>query len=71
MRLALTQGRYGKGVVADQLPTLDEFVERFLIYSQNNNKPSTVHAKQGLLRNHLVPAFGHMPLNEIGAAREG
>jgi integrase len=68
LRLALAQGRYGKEVVAEQVPTVEQFAECFLTYSKNNNKPSTVHAKNGLLRNHLMPAFGHMRLNEIGTA---
>jgi hypothetical protein len=39
-----------------------------LTYSETNNKASTVYAKQGLIRNHLVPAFGRLWLNEIGPA---
>src|ERR1700687_4532296 len=66
LRLALGQGRYGKEVIAREVPTLTEFVERFLTYSENNNKPSTVSSKRHTLRNHVVPFFGAKRLDEIG-----
>lgn len=46
-------------------PTLNEFAETFMVYSRNNNKPSSVVAKEGILEVHLKPAFGDTPLNEI------
>ena len=49
-----------------EIPTLGDFAEQFMTYSKTNNKPSTVHAKEWLLRVHLVPAFGAMRLNAIG-----
>jgi len=66
LRLALVHGRYGKEVVAEEVPTLAEFVERFLTYSQNNNKPSSVAGKKQILARHLIPHFGQMRLDEIG-----
>jgi len=68
LRLALGQGRYGKEVIAREVPTLAEFVERFLTYSENNNKPSSVFSKRHTLRNHVIPFFGAKRLNQIGPA---
>ena len=50
------------------VPTLAEFVPEFMTYSRTNNKPSTVYAKEGLLRSHLIPAFGPVRLDRIGPA---
>ncbi len=46
--------------------TLSDFVETFLEYSRNNNKPSSVYSKEHILKNHLVPAFGSLALATIG-----
>ena len=37
-----------------------------MTFSKTNNKPSTVSAKEGMLRVHLVPFFGSMKLDAIG-----
>src|SRR6266849_2438479 len=66
IRAALLAGTYGKEV--REVPTLGRFAERFLTYSETNNKPSAVFAKRGLLKNHLIPSFGKLRLNEIGPA---
>src|SRR6266852_3731638 len=66
VRQALLAGTYGKEV--REVPTLGRFAERFLTYSETNNKPSAVFAKRGLLKNHLIPSFGKLRLNEIGPA---
>jgi integrase len=50
-----------------EVKTLAQFEEPFLTFSKNNNKPSAVHAKKYILRLHLLPFFGAMRLNEIGA----
>lgn len=47
------------------VPTLEEFKERFLTYARNNNKPSQVYAKEGVLRNHLLPHFGQVAIDQI------
>jgi integrase len=49
-------------------PTVEAFAKEFLTYSKTNNKPSTVHAKEWMLRVHLLPFFGSMRLDEIGPA---
>jgi integrase len=66
IREALLAGTYGKEV--KQVPTLEEFKERFLEFSEVNNKPSTVYAKRWVLKDHLVPAFGRTRLDGIGPA---
>jgi integrase len=52
---------------AREVPTLGDFTEQFMTYSKTNNKPSTIHAKEWLLRVHLIPAFGAKRLDAIGA----
>lgn len=45
------------------------FVEDFLTYSKNNNKPSTLYAKESILRLRLIPEFGALKLDEITTAK--
>ncbi len=46
--------------------TFKEFSKRWVdTYVRANNKPSEIENKRGVLRNHLVPYFGEMPLNSI------
>src|SRR6266852_5416844 len=66
IRASLLAGNYGKEI--KEVPTLAQFAERFLTYSETNNKPSAVFAKRGLLQNHLLPPFGTMTLDTIGPA---
>jgi integrase len=49
-------------------PTVEEFAKDFLTYSKTNNKPSTVHAKEWMLRVHLLPFFGPKRLDQVGPA---
>ncbi len=48
--------------------TRGDFVPRFIMYSENNNKYSSVVTKRQILDDHLVPAFGSMALDAIGPA---
>jgi integrase len=50
------------------IPTLREFEPKFMSYSETNNKKSTVYAKRWVLRLHLLPHFGDMPLDTITPA---
>lgn len=59
---------HGKETKKEEVPTLANFVEKFMSYSRSNNKPSTVYAKEWILEKHLVPALGHLRLDEIGPA---
>ena len=47
---------------------MSEFEKKFRTYSETNNKPSTIYAKDSVLRTHLVPAFGSLRLDQIGPA---
>jgi len=67
VRQALLDGRFRKEE-PKETPTLADFVERFLTYSENNNKPSTVASKQQTLNSHIVPFFGATRLDEIDPA---
>lgn len=70
IRQALLDGTFGKekDTEARRMPTLGEFAERFLTYSENNNKPSTVASKRTILERHVLPYFGATPLDAIDAA---
>ena len=51
----------------EEVPTLEEFVPRFLdSYARaNRHKPSGIAAKESILRVHLVPVFGKTKLDAI------
>jgi len=68
LRQALLSGTYGKEKSREEGATLADFVERFLTYSENNNKHSSVVTKRQILDDHIVPHFGAMPLAKIGPA---
>jgi integrase len=46
-------------------PTLDEFVTVYLEHSDAKNEFASVKAKRSVLKHHLQPAFGSMPLDRI------
>ncbi|RJS14718.1 site-specific integrase [Corallococcus sp. H22C18031201] len=46
--------------------TFEDFVPRFVTYSENNNKGSTIASKRNILARHILPFFGRMPLAAIG-----
>lgn len=66
MMKAATEGR----PVSDAVPTLEQFAPRFIReYARaRQQKASGVASKESVLKRHLLPAFGHKPLNEINAA---
>ncbi|RJO73119.1 MAG: site-specific integrase [Myxococcales bacterium] len=50
-----------------KVPTLKEFEAEFMEnYALAHNKPSEVTAKRTILRHHLIPSFGDLPLDRIG-----
>lgn len=61
----------GEPLTPDPKPERATFVdfakEWFVTHVTNNNKPSEQRTKETLLRLHLVPFFGHMPLDDISA----
>jgi hypothetical protein len=50
------------------VPNVSQFDEQFMTYSKTNNRPSTVYAKEWMMRLHLIPFFGAMKLDAIGPA---
>ena len=51
---------------AGAVPTLGEFVPRFLAYQRvEGNSPSELSTKESILRVHLLPAFGGLRLDQI------
>lgn len=53
----------------EAVPTFAQFAERFMAtYAPTNNKASEVESKKGILRVHLLPTFGALPLDRIGVA---
>ena len=70
LRHSILAGTYGKekNQQEHQTPTVGDFVTRFLTYSENNNKPSTVSGKRVVLDQHILPVFKKYRLDEIGLA---
>jgi integrase len=68
LRQALLGGSYNRREAEPEVPTVRNFTERFLTYSSNNNKASTLAAKRQLLDSHLLPTFGHLRLDRVGPA---
>ena len=68
LRQALLNGTFGKERGQEDGATLADFVARFLTYSENNNKYSSVVTKRQILDDHIVPFFGEMALAKIGPA---
>src|SRR5437870_4429147 len=60
--------RNGPDVEEVEAPTLEAFGERWMkeYAKANGNKPSTLAAKETILRLHLVPVLGKLKLTEIG-----
>jgi len=73
-RLEMAHGTFG--VKVKRAPTVADVAPRFLEWSEQHNKPSSVAAKDVALRVHLLPALGHLRLDavelraEVGALTE-
>jgi hypothetical protein len=52
-----------------EVPTLSAFVPTFMKIAEARNKPSEVASKRSVFEHHLLPAFGHRRLDEIGYAQ--
>ena len=61
----LLEGRRSPIALVSKSPTLADFQAVYLEHSEAKNEFSTVKAKRQILRDHLVPAFGAMPLDRI------
>jgi len=68
LRHALLNGIFGQEKTCQERMTLADFTPRFLTYSENNNKHSSVVSKRQILEDHVVPFFGGMALSAIGPA---
>ncbi|WP_232296462.1 tyrosine-type recombinase/integrase [Plesiocystis pacifica] len=64
LRKQLFTGQWEEGD-KQQTPTLQGFVEEFLAYQRTINKPAVIRRKEGILRLHLLPAFGRHRLDKI------
>jgi len=51
-----------------EVPRVSVFSEQFMTFSKTNNRPSTVYAKEWMMRLHIIPFFGEMNLDAIGPA---
>ncbi|WP_141324385.1 site-specific integrase [Myxococcus sp. AB025B] len=70
LRNAILNGTFGRENVREEEPlTLADFTGRFLTYSENNNKHSSVDSKRQILRDHILPFFGMMTLASIDTAK--
>lgn len=68
-RIAELLGERKPIVVVSASPTLKAFEPIYLEHSDAKNEFSTTKAKRQILRDHLIPAFGHLPLDQITYAR--
>ncbi|CAM4063886.1 tyrosine-type recombinase/integrase [Corallococcus exiguus] len=68
IRHALLTGTFGKEQTERKRVTLAEFAPRFITYSENNNKYSSVISKKQILDDHILPFFGEKLLDVIGPA---
>ena len=67
-RLARGEPINGLTIRNNKVKTFEEFsIEWLDSYVKTNNKTSEVKNKQSVLRVHLLPFFGKMPLNKISA----
>src|ERR1043165_1235498 len=48
-----------------ECPKVSDFVSIYLDASRLQNKPASVDAKEVVLRHHIVPAIGHLRLDQV------
>jgi integrase len=48
-----------------EAPKVSDFVQTYLDASRLHNKPSSIASKDAALRNHIVPAIGHLRLDQV------
>lgn len=55
---------------APKLPTFAKFAETFMAtYGKNNNKPSELASKASILKTHLLPFLGELPIDQISTSQ--
>lgn len=66
LKRSILDGTFGRKE-EKPVPTLAEFEKEFISnYAEANNKLSEVQTKKSTIKNHLVPAFGKLKLDQIG-----
>jgi len=65
LRTRLLDGSFERPDKAPEVVTVAQFSDRFLEWSEVNNKPSTVYAKRIVVRQHLLPIFGTFQLDAV------
>jgi hypothetical protein len=65
MLRVLTEASAPKKEPVQEAPTVNEFVKPYLEISTLKNKPSSIRAKESLLRMHLLPRVGHIKLDQV------
>ncbi len=67
LRQNLSRGEPIDGKIYNaNFPTYNEFAEKwFSTYVRNNNKPSEQKSKSVIIVSHLIPAFGHLRIDNI------
>jgi integrase len=67
LRKSAADGDYWRKRKEVGIPTFETFQAEFMEdYAKAHNKPSEIAAKKRTLRNHLIPFFGKMRLDQIG-----
>lgn len=66
LRLQVADGTFGR----KPSQTIADFAPRFMEWSNQQNKPSTVAPKEGALRVHILPALGHLRLDAVDLRAE-
>lgn len=61
----LTEASAPKKEPVQEAPTVNEFVKSYLEISTLKNKPSSIKAKESLLRMHLLPRVGQLKLDQV------
>lgn len=61
----LGKRRAGEFVVAGQWPSCGELLEQFLDYAKRELKPETAYIYELVVRAHLLPFFGRVPIDKL------
>lgn len=65
LRTSLLDGSLERAKTTAEPATVAQFADRFLDWSEVNNKPSTLYAKRIIVREHLLPAFGALRVDAV------
>lgn len=65
-QLLKNDGKLDEELKPKEIPTVQRFWPQYEAWSSVNNKPSNQNAKRIIMKNHVLPFFGRMHLDEIG-----